>query len=100
MNISFNNPGRLQETKSANPQYGLCGSGDAAAAAPKAADPFTLAAAAPDPLDGICKAESVDESVLVRDDDIGSLFSKAFDLPPPPMPDLHGEAGNAPPPSA
>lgn len=30
----------------------------------------------------------VPESALVRDDDLGVLVGKAFNLPPPPMPDF------------
>ena len=49
-----------------------------------AAAPLTITEAMASPED--VEAAAIPESVLSRDDDLGKLMDKAFNLPPPPMP--------------
>ena len=52
----------------------------------------TPAAAAPgadrEVRDGAWRATEIPESALTRDDPLGDLVGRAFNLPPPPMPDF------------
>ncbi len=49
-----------------------------------AAAPLTIPEAMASPED--VEAAAIPESALSRDDDLGKLMDKAFNLPPPPMP--------------
>ena len=49
-----------------------------------AAAPLTITEAVASPED--VEAAAIPESALSRDDDLGKLMDKAFNLPPPPMP--------------
>ena len=49
-----------------------------------AAAPLTITEAMASPED--VEAAAIPESALSRDDDLGKLMDKAFNLPPPPMP--------------
>ena len=49
-----------------------------------AAAPLTITEAVALPED--VEAAAIPESALSRDDDLGKLMNKAFNLPPPPMP--------------
>jgi len=51
-----------------------------------AAAPLTITEAAASPED--VEAAVIPESALSRDDDLGKLMDKAFNLPPPPMPNF------------
>lgn len=58
---------------------------DAASSARESAPALTISETRVSDLDA---TEAIPDSVLVRDDDLGKLFSAAFTLPAPPMPEF------------
>lgn len=92
MEISFNNGGAntglnvRQDTLDASRVSGLDSAATKPSNRPTAESPrhltITHATATPEEL----AAAEIPESALTRDDELGNLIGRAFNLPPPPMP--------------
>ena len=81
MNVNLNN---IQQTSISTMPAEVAPSAQTQKAGQSAALSITNAAASPEEVAGA----EISEASLDRDDPLGQLVNKAFDLPPPPFPSL------------